>query len=319
MQKTKKKVTLKDIALETGYSVNCVSRALMDASDISRQTKEKIQEVANRLGYVPNIAAASLKNGNSKIIGILYDNLLNPYYNTILAHVEDILNKKGYAFITFRAGKFDEKIYKYIISRNVEGLLSFLIPSEEVISIQRKRLFPTVIIGRKSKQVSSVYYDDAKGGYLAGKYLIEKGYKNSVYFGEIEDLVISKERSNGFKKAMLEANKKANIQFRPHGSRFTQMVDELLEKNPTVDSIFCFSDFVAYEVINELSVRNRNDIKIIGFDNIQKEIMMPYKLTTVGQDKELVAQDALNLLFEQITSKDKHIVKEIKEDVFLVE
>ena len=71
MKETTKRVTLVDISKKTGYSVNCVSRALMDASDISASTKAKIKEVANELGYVQNLAAASLKNGNSKIIGIL--------------------------------------------------------------------------------------------------------------------------------------------------------------------------------------------------------------------------------------------------------
>ena len=90
----KKRVTLVDIAKATGYSVNSVSRALMDASDISEATKTKIVKKANELGYIPNLNAASLKKGNSKIIGILYDDLLNPNFNTIIYYLEKILSAK---------------------------------------------------------------------------------------------------------------------------------------------------------------------------------------------------------------------------------
>ena len=70
-----KRVRLVDVAKAVGCSVNSVSRALMDAPDISEKTKKIIRKTAEELGYIPNMAAASLKKGNSKIIGILYDDL----------------------------------------------------------------------------------------------------------------------------------------------------------------------------------------------------------------------------------------------------
>ena len=86
-----KRVTLVDIAKATGFSVNSVSRALMNASDISEETKNVIRKKADELGYIPNLNAASLKKGNSKIIGILYDDLLNPYFNTIIYYLEKLI------------------------------------------------------------------------------------------------------------------------------------------------------------------------------------------------------------------------------------
>ena len=76
-----KRVTLKDIARETGLTVNSVSHALNDKSDISPATKERVAEAAKRLGYVPNLASSALKKGKSRTLAIVFDNLFNPYYN----------------------------------------------------------------------------------------------------------------------------------------------------------------------------------------------------------------------------------------------
>ena len=193
-----KRVTLVDIAKATGFSVNSVSRALMDASDISEKTKKKIRETADELGYVPNMAAASLKTGNTKIIGILYDDLLNPYYNTVIYYLEKILSEKQYSIINFRSEEFDTKTFNNIFSRNIEGLISFLTPKEDVTNKINAQKFPTVIVGRKCEHLSSVYADDYKIGALAAEAILKRNCKNPIYLGDKLSVDISRERAQGF-------------------------------------------------------------------------------------------------------------------------
>ena len=314
----KKRVTLVDIAKRTGVSVNCVSRALMDASYISDSTKSKIKKVADELGYVPNLSAASLKKGNSKIVGILYDNLLNTYYNTVIYYLHQILSEKNYSVIIYRADEFDEAIYKEMISRNLEGLISFLTPNDDLAKKIHANHFPTVIIGRKSDYLSSVCYDDNKVGYLAGKALLDMGYQNPVYLGEVETLDISRKRAEGFLEALKEKNILGKVIFRKF---INEPRLELLDRALTggeVDSIFCFSDHMAFWVMRELLSKNLSAIKVIGVDNIQQEIPLPFSLTTIGQDKNKMALDTIGLLFNQIEQKEMG-VELIIEDVYLVD
>lgn len=314
----KKRVTLVDIAKKTGVSVNCVSRALMDASDISDSTKSKIKKVADELGYVPNLSAVSLKKGNSKIIGILYDNLLNLYYNTVIHYLHHILSEKNYSFITYRSDKFDEAIYKEMISRNLEGMISFLAPEDELAKKIHANHFPTVIIGRQTPYLSSVCYDDRKVGLLAGEALISAGYKNPLYLGEIKDLDIVRKRAEGFLEALEKHGVLGKVIFRevPFEPRVA-LLDRALASS-SVDSIFCFSDHMAFWVMQELKQRNLSEIKVIGVDNIQQEIPLPFALTTIGQDKNKMANDVVELLFNQIENKETEI-KLIIEDVYLVD
>ena len=76
----KRNITLKDIAIRAGISINAVSRALRDSQDISKPTKEKVRKIAAELGYVPDSVARNLKNDNSKIIALVYNDFYNPYF-----------------------------------------------------------------------------------------------------------------------------------------------------------------------------------------------------------------------------------------------
>ena len=321
MKETTKRVTLVDISKKTGYSVNCVSRALMDANDISAATKAKIKEVANELGYVQNLAAASLKNGNSKIIGILYDNLLNPFYNTMVYYIDETLKKMDYSFITYQAERLDEKIYKDIVSRNAEGILSFLTPDDSVIKHLKKFNFPFVVVGRHEAnmdEVTHVSLDNIKGGNLAAYALLERKCKNPAYLGENKNLEISRERAEGFTKIFDEHNISPIVIYRQEYENFSEITRKLIKENPKIDSIFCFSDLIAYEVLKELYSLNRQDIIVIGFDEIQKEMPMPIELMTIGTDKSKFAKDAISLLFEQIQNKETKKGKKVVEDVYFV-
>ena len=82
------RITLKDIADECNCSVNTVSRALRNDKHLSAETTAKIQSTANRLGYVRNVLASSLRSGKSHIIAAIVDNIQNPYYSSIVGYLD---------------------------------------------------------------------------------------------------------------------------------------------------------------------------------------------------------------------------------------
>ena len=311
-----RRITLVDIAEATGYSVNSVSRALMDASDISVKTKEHIRKVADELGYIPNRAAASLKKGNSKIIGVIYDNLLNPYYNSICNYLEDNLSKLGYVILYSRTSEFDLNAYSNMLSRNLEGIISFLVPTVEVEQRIKNQKFPTVIIGRKAESISSVYADDKLIGCLAAKTLIEQNCKNVFYIGEVKSTGISVLRAEGFKEEILKYGLNCEVRYREENGAFEEIIESMLN-NKDLDGVFCFSDYLAFKVIKYLRKYKREDIVIVGVDNIKNEIEIPIDFVSIGQNKSKTVNDVLKLLFSQINDSNFK-TQFIEEKVFVV-
>lgn len=159
----KKRVTIKDIAIQCGLSVNCISRALMDTPDISEKTKQRVRDISAEMGYIPNRAATTLRKGSSKTVGILYDNLLNPFYSIMTNYLWAELSKYGYSFVTLINDNpfFGPNVAKHALSNNVDGVISFLEPDEETLELLENHNLPLVVVGRKtSLRAETVLLDD---------------------------------------------------------------------------------------------------------------------------------------------------------------
>ncbi len=318
-----KRVTIKDIAKASGFSVNCVSRALMDASDISEKTKTAIRKLADEMGYVYNITAASLRRGNSRTIGILYDSLLNPFYSVMTHYIEQRLREYSYSFVTFKCDSavFGAEDVKSIISRNVDGLLSFLEPSQEASDLLDRSGLPVVVVGRKAKTGQRyVILDDVEGGRIAAKHLLSCGYRKPVYLGDDRVLACTVERGEGFRAACAENGVEAGLYYADSKclSKYAELFNELTAKGIEFDSVFCFNDYAAYEVLAEMEHRNLTGIGVVGFDNIQREIRMPGRLTTIGYDKSEFADIAVKIIVGSIFGSESFPTENVIRSMSLV-
>ncbi len=299
------RVTIKDIAKTYGCSANCVSRALMDAPDISDATKEKIKRLASEMGYVYNRNAATLRAGKSRTIGILFDSLLNPFYFIMTNYIWERLDREGYSIVTLKNNSFafGEDIVRQMVSDNVDGLLSFLQPTESAQREIDNNKLPTVVIGRKTHGMCDcVHLDDVEGGRLAAKYFIEHGYKRPMYLGETEMLDCSRERGEGFadefKKVGIDV--KLNYVVTPIANKYVDFFEKVIDSGDLPDCVFCFSDLIAYEIMSVLARHKLDGIEVVGYDNIQKEIFLPGALKSVDYDKKAMAETAVELLLNKI-------------------
>ena len=297
-----KRCTLKDVAIATGLTVNSVSRALHNKSDISEVTKRRVNEAAKRLGYVPNFAASSLKKGKSYTVAILFDNLFNPYYNIMTHYITNHLTQYGYDFLTVieENEKVCESTYEKLLLRNVDGLLSFLEPGEDFSKRVQQGRFPVTVIGRHSEQpqMDYVYTDDVRGGYIAADYLIDKGCKNLCFLADSLGISCAKERYDGFLNCVQERNAESSIALM-EGHSCSEVIDGIL-RSGACDGIVCFNDYIAMETQYLLQSRSREDIRVIGYDNIRQELKLPGNCATVSTDKDALAKTAVNLLIQRV-------------------
>ncbi len=320
---TTKKVTIKDIAKETGFTAQAVSRALRNKEDISEKTKEIIRRTAENLGYVKNTLATSLRNGKSNTVAIVYDNITNPYFSIMTRHLQYFLKAKGYVLLIFTADAYflDLATFNNIVSRNVAGIISFLDVNANIAELALQQDLPIVVLGRKSiDDVSWITTAEGESGSIAAKYLLKNGCKNILHITYSLDMVCGKERYDGFieeiRKAGLNDTHLIVLAHMPQ-SPLMEFLPDYLKANK-IDGIFAFNDMLAYETLDILRNENITDVKVVGIDNIQEMFRLPVKITTIGGDKKAMAQTTVDVLLEEIENKNVASYHRVF-DVFLSE
>lgn len=299
----KSRVTIRDVALVARVTPQTVSRAIRNAPEVSAETREKVLKVAAELNYVKNNSASSLRCGNSKLIVIVYDHLVNIYFSIMIDYLQTCFREQNYSILMLSVTKhqLDRSDYEFAISHNVAGIVSFLEPDKEVTEMLDNFAIPVLLFGRRTdiKSVDYICMDDEEGGRLAARRFVEKGCKRSVYVS-VGTASCTYDRFMGFKKELEGAGAKTP-RILDSMDCFEENFSALFENSETVpDSFFCFSDMVAFDVIYRLEKMGIKNAQVIGFDDIQKEVRIPKRLISVGTDKRAMAQRAVNVLVSRI-------------------
>lgn len=299
----KSRVTIRDVARVARVTPQTVSRAIRNAPEVSAETREKVLKVAAELNYVKNNSASSLRCGNSKLIVIVYDHLVNIYFSIMIDYLQTCFRSQNYSILMLSVTKhqLDRSDYEFALSHNVAGIVSFLEPDKEVTEMLDNFAIPVLLFGRRTdiKSVDYICMDDEEGGRLAARRFVEKGCKRSVYVS-VGTASCAYDRFLGFKKE-LEGSGAETPRILDSMDCFEENFSALFENSETVpDSFFCFSDMVAFDVIYRLEKMGIKNAQVIGFDDIQKEVRIPKRLISVGTDKRAMAQRAVNVLVSRI-------------------
>ena len=202
------RITLKDIAIACGYSANTVSRALRDDRRLSDATRSLIRETADRMGYIPNTMASSLRSGRSRMIAVIVNDLHNQHYCDLINRMDRELRAQGYTLMILCMQLEDELAEKLIhtaISLSVDGILYF--PSfgqRHYIEYMTANRMPFVLLDRRVSELDAdtVRCDDELGGYLAGQHLARLGHRQFLFLSGVELSSSQLDRLSGFQRAM---------------------------------------------------------------------------------------------------------------------
>lgn len=307
-----KRILLQDIADATGYTVNTISRALKNKSDISKSTCENIQKVADEMGYVRNNIASSLRSGRSRTLSVIVGGVSNPFYATMIDTIHDIAEQIGYTVLVLCSRDNEEQEQKAIITsigRQVDGVLLF--PSNYAASsiiLMQQANIPFVLISRHTKDADYDYVvcDEEKGGYLAGKHLIEAGHRKLAFFYFFDVLYSSEQRTQGLLHATREAGiPDDDLRFCQYSSDLETVLQLKQWKAEGVTGIFVFCDIEAWQLIACLdSCKMTADFALVGFDNIQSVIGFPSPLCTIDGAMRELSKAAVELLLKRIHGDD---------------
>ncbi|OON97624.1 MAG: hypothetical protein ATN36_02810 [Epulopiscium sp. Nele67-Bin005] len=314
-------ITLKDIAKEAGLSVAQVSRALNDHDDVSKETKQKVEDIANSLGYVKNISAHRLVMGVSNRIDFVVqgftdeDNMLehNEFY-AMINGVNKYANEKRYEVIIYILQPTEKSYVQFFRERGIRNAILYGFEYDdpkfqELLSITCNMVCIDIPINGENK--GSVIVNNTHYCTQAVEAIINSGKQNIALLTGSPHAVVSIEREAGYrialtkKKLPIKENYIVDADFRQ--SVAYEKTLYLLQQNPEIDAFFCISDYMAIgcmEAILSIGKVIPDDIAVMGFDDIPISRYVTPKLSTVKQYSFNKGFEAAKLLI-QIENKEQ--------------
>jgi DNA-binding LacI/PurR family transcriptional regulator len=318
-------VTIKDIAEVAGVSHTTVSRALRDHPRISAETIERIQRIANELGYVPNTAAQGLKTNRSRVLGVIVRRIEDPFFSQVLQGIEDVLHEAGYSLFlaaSHRDPEREKEIMRALGERRVDGVIvsSTQIQPEHIRQLDHFDV-PLVLINNQAinmPDIHSIYHDDTFGSRQLTQYLLSAGHRRIAFLGNERGGKTNAERIEGYRQALLQANVYVCddcIVIGPNGQPEGGAVGmrRILQLSPLPTAVACYNDLMAIgaiQAVQQAGLRVPEDISIAGFDDIELAAYITPPLTTFHQPKYKLGYEAAQMMLRVLENKDTPIVQD---------
>ncbi|MGG7165177.1 LacI family DNA-binding transcriptional regulator [Clostridium ihumii] len=288
--------SIKDVAKEAGVSIATVSRVLNGINVVNEDTKRKVLDAIDKLGYRPNILARSLKTHKSSTIGIIIPDIAGAIFPEVVRGAEDVANIYNYNIMLCNTDldiNREKESFRMLKEKMVDGVIymgNAMVKEVEDFINELDMKVVTVGTSDSKEKYPSVVIDVFQAGYDATKYLIEKGNKRIAYIGFFPEMYGGNYQKlfDGYKKAVSE-----NIGYDENLIYFSSLnaqegfkgVNTILEKT-SFDAVICSSDEVAVGAINALRERNikvPEQVDVMGFNDTDLASMYYPTLTTVSQ------------------------------------
>jgi LacI family transcriptional regulator len=311
-------VTIKDIAKALGISASTVSRALKDHPDISPKTKDAVKELAEKLHYEPNAIALSLRNANTKTLGVLIPQIVHFFFSSVVSGIEETAYKSGYTVIFCQSNEDYEKekeMIQTLLSKRVDGILASVSKTttkfDHFYDVKNNNI-PLVFYDRVCNipNTDRVIVDDYTGAYNAVSHLIEQGYKRIAHLATSQELHIGRNRRNGYIQALkdhgLEVDEEIILRC-DTDQHAKKSIPYLLSLQKKVDGIFAVNDLTAMSaitIIKQSGYSIPGDIAVIGFSNTLYASMIDPPLTSIEQHGFEMGRKAASMLIERIQSDE---------------
>jgi DNA-binding LacI/PurR family transcriptional regulator len=302
-------ITIKDIAKEAGVSHTTVSRALRSDSRITPETTERILQLAQELGYVPNLIAQSLNAQRTYTIGMLVTSVADPVVMDFMEGAEDVAQKQGYCI--FLSTSRNDPIREFNVvdtfqRRRVDGVIVVASRTGDQYRLALDRIqVPLVLLD--SEEVNDTHpainIDNVGGASLAVAHLLALGHRRIGYIGALTRPSTNAKRLSGYTQTL----EQAQIQIDP-----TWVVNPPVEDDiecgrlgvehclaAGVTAIFCYNDQIAISALNSCyhkGIAIPQQLSIVGFDDVRPASYVNPPLTTVRQPLQEMGKRAMKMV-----------------------
>ena len=321
------RVTLMDVARHCGVSRATVSLVLNDSPLVAEKTRDRVRQAMTDLGYVYNRAAASLRTQHSDAIGVVLTNITNPYFAEFATGLQDVLTSSGTVPLLAVSNEdrdLQHRLIKSLVERNVDGIV--LVPAHGTTPDNLPNLLgtPLVLLARRLQgmDVDYVGAQNRDGGYAAAEHLYSHGCRRIAFVGGFTDSSAREERASGVAAFLndhgLTLGADHSVVCEPARPQAREAAMGLLTKNhgldgPNVDGIVCFSDVVAFGVLDAIADTGRSigsEVRVIGFDDVHDAGLNRPSLSSVAVPARETGRRAAQLVLERAAGSTEATVRE---------
>ena len=298
--------TSHDVALEAGVSQPTVSRALRGDPRVTDATRRRVLQAAERLGYVTSDRGRSLSTRRTSRIGVVVEDLDNPFYLELLDVLHERLERADVRMIVLTPQRNDPERVERLVDGSIDGAILTTTHLDSPIPAQlRSRRFPFVLLNRTvdDPAYASCAVDNRAGAIRLAEETLRAGHRAiAAVFGP-ETTSTGRDREAGIRAVLAGAGVPLPAE-RTRRGRFTfesghRGCSELLAAGDRPTAVLCANDVVAFGAINAargLGLAVPDDVSITGFDDIAMAAWEVFRLTTVRQDLRRMAETAVDLV-----------------------
>ena len=322
IQQRNRPPTMHDVARLAGVSQPTVSRVLNGNNTqvpISDDTRLKVQQAVDALGYRPNAVARSLRTQRTQTVALMLADISNSFYHPIARAVQDVARQYDYEVLISNSDHiydYEKHFCEIVLRRGVDGaiLVPIHLTTKELDAYASQAHIPFVVLGHHvdHPNMDVVFLDDERATHETTHWLItERGHQRIGYMGVPPVLPPGPRRLRGFNLAMAEANLEVHPDHILQGD-FTleggkRVAQAMVQQGNLPTALMVANDLMAIGAIlafRDAGLRVPEDIAIVGFDNIPEATIVRPTLTTIAQNPREMGEKLACALFERIENPD---------------
>ncbi|WP_413797841.1 LacI family DNA-binding transcriptional regulator [Streptomyces iranensis] len=304
--------TMKDVAARAGVGLKTVSRVVNGEPGVTPDTERRVQEAITALGFRRNDSARILRKGRTASIGLVLEDLADPFYGPLSRAVEEVARAHGALLINGSSAEDPEREQELVLAlcaRRVDGLV--IIPAghdHRYLAPEMAAGIATVFVDRPAGRVDAdaVLADSFGGSHDAVAHLIAHGHRRIGFLGDLPGIHTAAERLRGYHAAMSEAGLPVHDAWVSLGptdpERVRTAATAMLDAAEPVTALFAGNNRVTVTVVRVLAERPApaTPVALIGFDDFELADLLSPGITVIAQDSAQLGRTAADLLFRRL-------------------
>jgi LacI family transcriptional regulator len=309
MTRGHKHSTLSEVARLAGVGTTTVSRVINGGQRVDPKTLARVRLAIDKLGYMPNQAARTLKGGRTRTIGLLIPSIADPFFSSCAEAAQAIVRANDSLLIvttTQNDPHIEIESVNVLIRHRADGLI--IVPanshSQSLRSLFARLSIPVVAMDRplSGSHIPSVVADNFAGASLATRHLIEHGYRRILCLTSETSLYTIRERIRGYRKTVEAAGFDCILDTSIKDYKSAEhALGNMLQSSAPPDAIFTLKNSVtihAFEALQRFNISIPHTVALLGYDDFELAATVRPSITVVQQPVEEIGRIAAELLFE---------------------